>query len=255
MKRWRQHGSLDKAFVTVYLTCMNLLTVGNAKTRKGEGRGFLTFILHLAPNTLSGYNTCPMASLGCKAGCLNTAGRGIYTRTQEARIRRTKLFFEDREKFMDMLVEDILAGIRKAERMGMIPVFRLNGTSDIRWETVPVSDWNILGEVVYPNVMTMFPDIQFYDYTKIVNRVGIPTNYHLTFSRSENNQQAVNIAIIKKMNVAVVFAGALPKKWNGITVVNGDEDDCRFLDKKNVIVGLKAKGKARKDTSGFVVAA
>lgn len=213
----------------------------------------MTFILHLAPNTLSGYNTCPMASLGCKAGCLNTAGRGIYTRTQDARIRRTKLFFENRAEFMDMLVEDILAGIRKAERMGMTPVFRLNGTSDIRWETIPVSDWNILGEVVHPNIMSMFPDIQFYDYTKLVNRVGLPHNYHLTFSRSENNDLAVEVAIKKNMNVAIVFAGDLPKTWKGIPVVNGDEDDCRFLDRKNAIVGLKAKGKARKDTSGFVV--
>jgi hypothetical protein len=223
---------------------MKLLTVGNTKTVKGEALGFLTFIMHLAPSTLSGYNTCPMASAGCAAACLNTAGRGRFTATQEARIRKTHWFFNDRASFMAHLVKDIKAAIRKAERVGMTPVFRLNGTSDIRWETVRVDGFN--------NIMEMFPTVQFYDYTKLSNRRNIPANYHLTFSRSESNDAYVKVALDRGMNVAVVFDN-LPNTYMGRMVIDGTETDLRFLDPTNVIVGLLAKGKAKKDTTGFTV--
>jgi hypothetical protein len=224
---------------------MKLLTIGNAKTVKGEARGYLTFILHLAPARLSGYNVCPGASAGCIAGCLNTAGRGgMFKRgentnaIQEARIRRTRFFFEDREAFMRALVSDVRKGIKQAERKGLIPVFRLNGTSDIRWESVEVDGFR--------NIMEAFPTIQWYDYTKLTNRRHLPSNYHLTFSRSETN------VIPDGMNVAVVFQ-SLPETFAGRPVINGDDTDLRFLDPTGVIVGLKAKGRAKKDTSGFVV--
>jgi hypothetical protein len=181
-----------------------------------------------------------MASEGCALACLNTAGRGRFTAIQEARIRKTKFFFEDRETFMDTLAKDIHAAIRKAERENMIPVFRLNGTSDIRWETV-----NVWG---YRNIMEMFPTVQFYDYTKIPNRRNIPSNYHLTFSRSEINEHMIP----QSMNVAVVF-DELPETWNGRKVIDGTETDLRFLDEPGVVVGLLAKGKAKKDTSGFTI--
>jgi hypothetical protein len=223
---------------------MKLLTVGNTKTVKGEALGYLTFIMHLAPSTLSGYNTCPMASEGCAAACLNTSGRGRFTATQEARIRKTRWFFEDRVTFMDQLVKDVQAAIRKAGREGMVPVFRLNGTSDIRWETVPVAGFR--------NIMEMFPTVQFYDYTKLSNRRDIPANYHLTFSRSESNDAYVKVALDRGMNVAVVF-NTLPDTYMGRTVIDGTDTDLRFLDGENVIVGLLAKGKAKKDTSGFTV--
>src|SRR4051812_18854840 len=116
---------------------MKLLTAANVKTMKGESLGYLTAILHLAPARLSGFNTCPMASKGCAAACLNTAGRGRFTRTQEARIRKTREFFNQREQFVALLVKDILALVRRAARQNLVPVIRLNGTSDIRWETVP----------------------------------------------------------------------------------------------------------------------
>ena len=219
---------------------MKLLTLGNTKTVKGEAMGYQTYIMHLAPSTLSGYNTCPMASEGCASACLNTAGRGRFTAIQEARIRKTKWFFENREDFMYTLVKDIKAAIRKAEREGFIPVFRLNGTSDIRWETVSVLD--------YRNIMEMFPNVQFYDYTKLPNRRDIPSNYHLTFSRSESNEHLIP----QGMNVAVVFA-SLPDVWMGRKVIDGTETDLRFLDEQNVVVGLLAKGKAKKDTSGFTI--
>jgi hypothetical protein len=223
---------------------MKLLTVGNTKTVKGESLGYMTFIMHLAPSTLSGYNTCPMASDGCAEACLNTAGRGRFTTTQEARIRKTKWFFEDRDSFMSQLVKDIEAAIRKADREGMTPVFRLNGTSDIRWETVPVNGVR--------NIMEVFPQVQFYDYTKLPNRKNIPSNYHLTFSRSESNDAYIKVALDRGMNVAVVF-DKLPKTYLGRRVIDGTETDLRFLDDKNVIVGLLAKGKAKKDNSGFTV--
>ena len=219
---------------------MKLLTLGNTKTVKGEAMGYQTYIMHLAPSTLSGYNTCPMASEGCASACLNTAGRGRFTAIQEARIRKTKWFFENREDFMYTLVKDIKAAIRKAEREGFIPVFRLNGTSDIRWETVSVLD--------YRNIMEMFPNVQFYDYTKLPNRRDIPANYHLTFSRSESNEHLIP----QGMNVAVVF-DSLPDVWMGRKVIDGTETDLRFLDEQNVVVGLLAKGKAKKDTSGFTI--
>ena len=224
---------------------MKLFTVGNTKTVKGEALGYMTFIMHLAPSTLSGWNTCPMASAGCAAACLNTAGRGRFTSIQEARIRKTAWFFNNRESFMTQLVKDIEAAVRKASREGMTPVFRLNGTSDIRWENVPVNGFR--------NVMEMFPALTFYDYTKIPNRRNIPANYHLTFSRSESNEMdALRILANGIMNVAIVF-DTLPTKWAGVKVIDGTETDLRFLDEQGVVVGLVAKGKAKKDTSGFTI--
>jgi len=234
---------------------VQLLTTGNPKIAKGEGLGYLTSILHLAPANLSGHNVCPMASVGCKAACLNTAGRGGIFRKgettnviQKARIARTNFFFQDRPAFMRQLVKEIRSAIRKAEKNGLTAVFRLNGTSDLRWETVPVEG--------HLNVMAMFPTIQFYDYTKLPNRRGIPSNYHLTFSRSEENDALIPNVITRGTSVAVVFNGkTLPESYLGFPVVNGDTTDLRFLDPRGVIVGLKAKGKAKKDASGFVVAA
>jgi hypothetical protein len=217
-----------------------LLTAGNTKTVRGEIMGYLTYILHLAPAWLSGYNVCPMASEGCALSCLNTAGRGRCTSTQEARIRKTKLFFNNREYFMANLVKDVEAGIRKAARMGMKPAFRLNGTSDIRWENIPVDGFR--------NIMEKFPNVQFYDYTKIPNRRNLPANYHLTFSRSESNEHLIPA----DMNVAVVFL-TLPYTYMGRPVIDGTETDLRFLDGEGVVVGLIAKGKAKSDRSGFVV--
>lgn len=240
---------------------MKLLTVGNPKLMKGEKKGYLSFILHLAPSKLSGYNTCPSASKGCAAACLNTAGRGgLFPSIQEARIRKTRWFFESRDTFMAQLVKDVAAGIKSAERKGFIPVFRLNGTSDIRWENIPVwvtrKAWGQLPLTTkYPNIMSAFPSVQFYDYTKLANRVNIPTNYHLTFSRSEINGHLLPTI---GHNIAVVFdvskGKPLPTEYIGRPVVDGDETDLRFLDGTGVIVGLRGKGKAKNgDHNGFVV--
>jgi hypothetical protein len=223
---------------------MTLLTTNNTKLLKGNGRGYMSFVLHLSPADSSGTEVCPKRSPGCTAACLNTAGRGMMHRVQAGRLRKTRLYLEDREGFMDQLVWDIKASIRRAERNDAIPCFRLNGTSDVPWERVRIGG---------KNVFQLFPDVQFYDYSKLHNRkVGQYKNYHLTFSRSENNDKDVAKAIAAGMNVAVVFR-ELPETYMGLPVISGDEDDLRFLDPPNHIVGLKTKGRARKDASGFVV--
>ncbi len=234
---------------------MKLLTASNPKLIKGLEYGYLSHILHLAPHTVSGYNVCPKASAGCSAACLNTAGRGRFDRTQEARIRKTQLFFENRDLFMRQLVYDIFAGIRNAKRRGLVPVFRLNGTSDIKWEKIPVHvlhDYKGVCTVVSGwNIMEAFPYIQFYDYTKQTNRANLPPNYHLTFSLSEENESDAKRMFDAGMNVAVVFHNRPETFWDR-PVINGDLTDLRFLDPVRVIVGLKAKGKGKHDTSGFV---
>jgi hypothetical protein len=206
------------------------------------------------------------------AACHNTAGRGgmfarqktaeltgsemveklksgsLHNVIQSARIRKTTMFFNDRANFMATLVSDIKSVIRTAERNDMIPVIRLNGTSDLRWEIYPVT----VDGIEYPNIMSVFPNIQFYDYTKIPNRRNLPKNYVLTFSLAESNKEDAITALIQGLNVAAVFRNDLPRVFMGRRVINGDSTDLRFLDPKGVIVGLKAIGKAKKDTSGFV---
>jgi len=238
---------------------MKLLTVGNTKTIKGEKYGYQTFILHLAPANLSGYETCPKRTEGCTAACLNTAGRGGMfkpggTNTiQEARKRKTRMFFEDRTAFMATLVKDIESARKAAERKNMIAVFRLNGTSDISFEKYEV----VREGKTYKNIFEAFPFTQFYDYTKILGRkVAGAHNYHLTFSAADGNDADVKKAIEQGYNVATVFGlkktEPMPSVYNGVPVFNGDDSDLRFLDPKGVIVGLYAKGRAKKDTSGFV---
>ena len=239
---------------------MHLLSVGNPKTLKGMKKGYNTYILHLAPHTLSGHNTCPKATAGCSAACLNTAGRGgmfkkgeFTNNIQKARIRKTELFYENRNQFMELLVKDITLAIKQSKRMNLIPVFRLNGTSDISWEKYPVQ----MGEVVYSNIFNAFGFVQFYDYTKVLGRkVSNISNYHLTFSAADGNDLDVLLARKAGYNIATVFGIKktlpMPDSYMGLPVFNGDESDLRFLDPKQVVVGLYAKGKAKKDTSGFV---
>lgn len=230
----------------------------NPKTVKGQGRGFLTGILYLAPSKISGFQVCPTASPGCIAACLYTAGRGGMTMTQNARIRKTKYYFEDRPSFMMELYKEIRLFVKRAAKRGMVPCIRLNGTSDIPWERVPVT----LPEGKYyfhhdNNIMQCFPDVQFYDYTKRANRRNLPPNYHLTFSLSETNEAIAGEWLARGGNVAVVYRHEeLPRHdtIGGIVrpVVNGFDTDLRFLDQTGAIVGLCAKGKARYDTTGFV---
>ncbi len=241
---------------------MKLLSTGNPKVLKGLSQGYNTYILHLAPSTLSGYNTCPKATAGCIASCLNTAGRGgMFKRgettnaIQQARIRKTIMFYEERNAFFYLLVKDIELAIKQSAKKGLIPVFRLNGTSDLSWEKYEV----VRNGEVFTNIFAAFPDVQFYDYTKVIGRkVSGIKNYHLTFSMADANYMDCKRAVEEGMNVAVVFGikkgTKMPEKYfnYNMTVFNGDDSDLRFLDPKNSIIGLYAKGKAKKDTSGFV---
>jgi len=231
---------------------MKLLSTANPKIQKGAKLGYLSFILHLAPADLSGKEVCPKRTAGCTEACLNTAGRGgMFKRgentnmIQQARIRKTRMFFEARDEFMLQLKADIEKGIRQARKLGLTPVFRLNGTSDLAWEkyTIPGTDMNLFD---------YFRHVQFYDYTKVMGRkVARYTNYHLTFSAADGNDADVARAINAGMNVAMVF-DKLPKTYMGREVFDADDTDLRFLDPKGVIAGLKAKGRAKKDTTGFV---
>ena len=241
---------------------MHLLSVGNPKTLKGMKQGYNTYILHLAPASLSGHNTCPKATAGCIDACLNTAGRGgMFKRgentntIQKARIRKTQLFYDNRDEFMSLLVKDIELAIKQSAKVDLIPVFRLNGTSDLSWEKYSV----VRNGVVYTNIFNAFENVQFYDYTKVLGRkIGNIKNYHLTFSMADGNYMDCKQAVEQGLNVAVVFGikkgTPMPTKFfnHNMTVFNGDESDLRFLDPAKSIIGLYAKGKAKKDTSGFV---
>jgi len=157
----------------------------------------------------------------------------------KARLNRTNFFFNDRSAFLKQLTKEIKSAINSAQRKGLKATFRLNGTSDIRWENY--------------GIIQKFSDHVFYDYTKIYNRKNIPSNYHLTFSRAESNHKETLSALVNGLNVAAVFRNELPKTYLNKKVINGDKHDLRFLDPKHCIVGLIAKGKAKKDLSGFVI--
>lgn len=241
-----------------------LLSVeADAKTDKGTASGFLTGILYLAPGQLAGVgNLCPHASAGCLAACLFTAGRaGIFESVNAARVMRTRFLHDNRAAFIAMLKGEISALIRKAKRRGLRPVVRLNGTSDLPWETLA------------PELFTEFPRLRFYDYTKSSRRAlafaagKLPRNYHLTFSLSETNAAAAGLAIAAGVNVAAVADGVKPGQrfaFPGLPearpTFSADRHDLRFLDRKakdgrGRIGILKAKGKARGDQSGFVIRA
>jgi hypothetical protein len=225
-----------------------LLSTANPKIQKGTKLGYLSFILHLAPADLSGRETCPKRTAGCTAACLNTAGRGgMFKRgentnmIQKARIRKTNEFFNNREQFMFDLYKDIVKAKKFAERQGLIPVFRLNGTSDLSWEKYEVGTTGM-------NLFQLFPTTQFYDYTKILGRkTKMYPNYHLTFSKADGNDADVAEALLQGMSVVAVY-DKIPEG-----VPSADETDLRFLDPKGTMLGLKAKGRAKKDYSGFVI--
>jgi hypothetical protein len=223
---------MDRSLINRLSRNITLLTVGNPKIAKSLGEGYATAGLSLAPAWESGHNTCPNHSTACSAACLNKAGRGAMRNVQEARIRRTKMFFEARGHFIDHLNADIYQFCKNARELGMKVALRLNILSDIRWER--------------EGIMKRWPDIQFYDYTKIPNRKNLPSNYKLTFSFSGNNLDACRKALANGMGVAVPFLDILPETWLGHKVIDGDANDLRFLDPTPCIVGLRAKGPLRK---------
>jgi len=231
----------------------NLLGVGtNAKTVKGDNETYLTAIMYLASYDIAtgqgkGGKICPMAKTAkCYEGCLYSAGRGQMNSVQKSRIGKTKMYLNNKDLFNKLIYEDIVKFRAYCLKRNLIPVIRLNGTSDINFK------W----------LIRLFSDVQFYDYSKVINRIdkGMPNNYHVTLSYSEANKKYAN-AVLKKVkqnnvNMAVVFRNknSIPKTFKGLPVIDGDKDDLRFLDPKGCyVVGLYAKGKARHDKTGFVI--
>lgn len=228
-----------------------LIGVGNnAKTVKGDGAEYMTAIKYMKPfkTVFKGkvHNICAMAETAkCHEGCLVSAGRGQMSSVQRGRERKTLWYLSDRVGFMDALVNDITTFRRRQIKSGVQPCVRLNGTSDIMYEK--------------SGIMDQFPNVQFYDYTKVVKRAygELPPNYHLTLSYSEADEEYAEQVLMAVadtgVNAAVVFRDRLPDTFKGFRVIDGDKDDLRFLDPKGVVVGLKAKGKAKQDKSGFVI--
>lgn len=220
---------------------MNLLTIANAKTIKGESAGYLTGILYLNPEGL-----CPWSTVGCRAACLYTSGRGAFWNVQEARTRKAQLWRKDKDHFIALLREDIATIIRSAKRVGLKPAIRLNGTSDILWERHT------------PHLFRVFPEVQFYDYTKAPYRLRpihlLPKNYHLTYSASEESTiEDIESELANGRNVAIVSESLTPlNEFFAIDYIDGDKHDLRFLDDSPRIIRLSPKGKARKDETGFV---
>ena len=223
---------------------MNYLTIRNPKTQKGEAAGWITFIMHFAPASESGYNVCGHSTTECRHLCLNWAGRGKFDRTQNARKRKTREFFEHRKQFMANLVKDVSRAVNYASRRSKKLAVRLNGTSDIPWESIRCGS--------FKNIMERFPFVQFYDYTKIPGRTKLPLNYHLTFSRSELNDKRSLKELAAGNNVAMVF-DKVPARFNDYPVIDGDANDLRFLDPPGHIIGLKNKGRAVNSQSMFIL--
>jgi hypothetical protein len=227
---------------------MRLLTISNPKTIKGMKRGWLTGVLHLAPARNAGrhINVCPWASRGCSRACLYTAGRGgAFPSIPRARIRKTRWLYVDRRGFLEQLHRDIDSLARRAKRLGLQPAVRLNATSDLPWETK-----------AFGQVPQHHSGVTHYDYTRSIRRLlrDKPPNYSLLFSRGEHNEQVCRRALAAGYNVAVVF-DEVPAgdTYLGYPVIDGDQDDLKFLDERPRVVGLYAKGRARRDHSGFVV--
>ena len=237
-----------------YTKSKSLLSTNNSKTIKGEKLGYMTYILYLAPHTQNskGINLCSHASKGCAKACLFGSGAARFDSVQLGKTNKTEWFLDNRVEFLEKLDKEIIAikkkAIHKDTENVLIPTIRLNGTSDIAWEKFKIRD--------NKNIFDLHSDIQFYDYTKNYIRFEkqLPTNYHLTFSMSEDNKDKSLELLSKGHNVAMVFGikneNDLPSEYLGYKVINGDKDDLRFLDDKNVIVGLKYKLLTGKGSKG-----
>ena len=262
-----------KEHTRAYYNRNNILNIdANPKTVKGNKKGYITAVLYLSPARLSGVELCAYRSKGCTDICLNIAGRGQFNTIQQARLKKTNYYLNDTNHFMGNLIRRVNNFIKLADKRGLIPVIRLNGTSDIPFEDIKVkinislfqiyNEIKIIGDTQiggYYNIFELFPNIQWYDYTKYpLNKRTLTPNYDLTFSLAEHNyKRAVKYLDTKSGRVSAVFSHNIPKTYKGYKVINGDDSDLRFLEPKGVIVGLKFKGN-KKDLkkgikSGFVI--
>ena len=220
----------------------------NAKTKKNDLK---TFILYLSPynQNSKGINICPKASKGCAASCLFSAGRGSMNSVILSRTNKTEYLLNDKKTFIEQLAKEILTKVKTAKKKGEKVAFRLNGTSDLDFVYM-------LKKYAFLDIETIKENAVFYDYTKILGKVKKyidHPNYKLTFSRAEDNEKETIEALKLGANVSAVFANYLPETYKGFKVVDGDKSDDIMINAKNVILGLKAKGEAKKDKSGFVI--
>ena len=238
---------------------MALLTMGGSSPKliksdqsgiadPDSGRRYLSAIQYLAPAKTSGHQVCPFATDGCKSSCLFTAGRGATNSVQTARVNRTRSFFGDRPEYWETLECELQKFQNRADRNGFKPAVRLNGTSDLPFERLRGS------------LFDRFSDFQFYDYTKDENRMlrflsgDFPANYHLTFSRSEKNENGCREILRNGGTVAVVYRGKQwPTHWRGFPTIDGDQHDLTFVHPAGHVLALYAKGRAKRDDTGFVV--
>lgn len=243
-----------------YIKTKNLLSTNNAKTIKGEKLGYTTYIMYLSPynQNSKGINLCSHASVGCAKSCLFGSGAARFERVQQGKRNKTEWYLDNRSEFLQKLdaeiskaeiVHSLIEGDEQKKKNGIDVLryknfaVRLNGTSDIPFEKFKIRDGK--------NIFELHPNVQFYDYTKNHLRFDkvLPKNYHLTFSMSETNQEKSFELLRRGFNVAMVMTELL-EKFEGFDVVNGDKTDLRFLDEKNVIVGLKFKRLTGKGTAG-----
>lgn len=211
------------------------------KHKKSLKYGELTYSLYLAPANTSGYEVCPGRTAECTRLCLNESGMNSMTQKakgdtiNDSRIKKTKLLFEDREFFMKWMIFEIKAAQDKAVRKRMTLSVRLNNTSDIS---------PLAFELYGVNIVEIFPDVQFYDYTKIPSRIELMkkyNNYDVTFSYNGYNMETCKTLLLQKIKVAMVFKKVIPDNFMGYPVIDGDKYDMRYKDLENVIVGLKYK--------------
>ena len=237
----------------VYSMSYDLLTVGgNAKIVKSDaylGGKYRTATLSLAPSDYAreGATLCPLAELaGCRSDCLFHQGRArTFSNINRARVSKALLFLDDPKLFLSLLCADLWRFGKRCKKLGVQGVTRLNCLSDIDWQK-------------YIDFSSEFPGIIFYDYEK-VPRVSRHDNYFLVWSFSAADDRYIRLMnkLPSDMRIAVVFdtpkGRPLPEYFIGRRVVDGDEHDLVFLYPKGSVIGLRAKGSARKTRPPFVV--
>ena len=253
-----------------------IFSTDSAKAIKAQEYGYLNAIHYLAPSTLSGKNLCSHASPGCIALCLGwesgqaamVANDSDINSVRQSRIDKAQRFMKSRAEYLLDFVRSIDNENGKAAKAGLKLCVRPNGASDIAFEGIRFRiERNAKGKAMRvvldnrdgKNIMEHYPDLPFVDYTKNPKRFdrALPANYWLTFSRSETNESVALELLARGVNVAIVFSGDKPKRWNGFKVIDGDLHDLRQLDprgRRGTVIALSPKGrKAKRDKSGFVV--
>lgn len=227
------------------LTGLSYIGMVNNSTKHEKAFKYneMVYTIYLAPAKSSGYEVCPGRTAECTLLCLNESGRNKMNTEREvirnSRIKKTRLFHEDHQFFVKWVFEEIKLARKKAEKLNYRFSVRLNNTSDISPE-----DFYILNEDgVRVNILEYFNDVQFYDYTKVPERLELTkkySNYDLTFSFSGTNKFDCLQMLKNDVRVSVVFK-TVPETFWGYPVVNGDNYDMRYLDPKQSIIGLKFK--------------